>query len=319
MPPNRRVNHSFRRFPRPRGLHENRDGAALRLEDDPLPVAEVLAVGVKRHRMVADDIDPVEIVAKQDIAFSRVPSQEPEGRSDERAAPDATGATTSSPSSKSASGTSCTAIPLAWVYGEPLATNANAARPSPTISSEGSRWPRLAASEPTTARAKAKFSGTPAVLAPSHLVDPAHRFRVQPDAGGEGEAAPVDAPESDPPRAATGDRIGELPRGRLRLVREAERAGEHARAAARQEADRDVGVQAVQRLVEAAVAGEHDDRVAPASAGVAHDLGRVTRALGAHRHHLAGAGQLALHRRDALLGHPGREGVHDQDDLHLLE
>ena len=57
------------------------------------------------------------------------------------------------------------------------------------------------------------------------------------------------------------ERLGKLPRRLDRIVRQPERPREHARPAAGQEADRHVALEPVQRLVEAAVAGEDDDRV----------------------------------------------------------
>ena len=128
-----------------------------------------------------------------------------------------------------------------------------------------------------------EVAGPPPVRAAAHLVHPPHRLGVEADTGREPEAASVDPAERDAPRPARADGVGDLRGGPGEVVRQTERREEHARASARQEADRHVGVQPVQRLVEAAVAGEDDDRLAAPAAGVGHELGGVTGSLGSHR------------------------------------
>ena len=60
-------------------------------------------------------------------------------------------------------------------------------------------------------------------------------------------------------RASAASRI--FSRRLAHLVRHAERARQHARAAGRQQPDGDLGADAVQHVVRRAVAGEHHDRV----------------------------------------------------------
>ena len=69
----------------------------------------------------------------------------------------------------------------------------------------------------------------------------------------------------------------EAPRGADRIARQAERARQHVRAAAGDEADGRLGVDPVQDLVEAAVAREDVDRLG--AAGIAGELGGVTAVL----------------------------------------
>src|SRR5947208_2359244 len=74
------------------GLDEDRDRAAFRLEDGLDHVPEVLSVGVERGRLVAHDLDVVEIVAVQRVPPSaHVPGKDREHRWQERASPDAHG------------------------------------------------------------------------------------------------------------------------------------------------------------------------------------------------------------------------------------
>ena len=141
-------------------LDQHGDGAALRVEHGPLDVAEILAVRVQRHRPVALDLHPVEVVAVQvSRRFAPRPAriESAVGTSVRRRT--RTGATTSRPSSNCASGASGSGSRFAYVYGLPFATSANAARPKPFTSSTGSMCPRYAASERMTASANARSPG----------------------------------------------------------------------------------------------------------------------------------------------------------------
>src|SRR5438270_8888692 len=74
------------------GLDEDGDGAALGLEDRLDHVSEILAVGVERGRLVAHDLDPVEVVAVQRVPPSTyVPGEDREHGGQKRAPPDAHG------------------------------------------------------------------------------------------------------------------------------------------------------------------------------------------------------------------------------------
>ena len=104
--------------------------------------------------------------------------------------------------------------------------------------------------------------------------------------------------------------------GRDGISRQPERAREHARAAAGQEADRDVRVEPVQGLVEAAVPREDDDRVDAAAARPGHELRRMARALGEEEVELGDSLQLRADVREPLLAHAGRERIDDERDSH---
>ena len=148
-------------------------------------------------------------------------------------------------------------------------------------------------------------------------LDPAHELGVEPDPGVEAEAAVVDASERDRPRAALLERLRQ-PLGRLdRVAGQAQSARHHARPAAGDAAERRrLGAEAVQRLVEAAVAGVDEDRVGVLG-GLARELGRVARPLGQEGRHLGVAAERALDEGDPVLVDRGRERVHDQDGLRL--
>ena len=145
------------------------------------------------------------------------------------------------------------------------------------------------------------------------LVDAPNELGVEPDAGREREPPPVHAPERDAPRAASLERRGELLRRLERVARQSERARQHAGAPARHEPDRHRVAQAVQHLVEPAVAGEHDDGVEVA-AEHRRQLGPVPRPLGAHRGHLGDPQEHIAHGRRRLVVDVAGVGVDDQRD-----
>ena len=96
------------------------------------------------------------------------------------------------------------------------------------------------------------------------------------------------------------------------IARQTQCARQHARAAAGHEPDRQVvAVDAVQHLVEAAVAGEDDERVGVVD--LAREIHRVTRALGPQRAQVRGPHQRPLDRRDPFLRDAARLRVDDQD------
>ena len=143
------------------------------------------------------------------------------------------------------------------------------------------RAPRRA--HATIARAKARSPGRlPSSRLPER-VDASHCLRVEADAGAEREATLVDAADRDPPGPLLRDRVRHDARRLDRVRRQPEAAREDARAAAREKADRHVLLEAVQRLVEAAVAREDDDRIRAAAARLGHELGRMTGPLGRAR------------------------------------
>ncbi len=132
------------------------------------------------------------------------------------------GRSTSSPSSKLASGRDRARRAPAYVYGEQFATSANAARPVPLAPRAAARSGHgCSASAPNATRMKATSPGRrPSGRRPSSSTR-AHELRVEPDARAEAEPAPVHAPEADAPRVDLGD-------AQRRLHRVARRARAHA-------------------------------------------------------------------------------------------
>ena len=200
----------------------------LGLEERLLDVAEILAVHLQRHRLVADDLDAVEVVRVEHVPVARVAGEHRvRVRTSERRRT-RTGATTSRPSSKSASGAIRSGSRFAYVYGSAFATNANAARPSPSPRARA-RSARRARRARARSRARSQVAGPPAVLARG----PSRRRAGRPPAsrpmpGREREAAAVDAAERDPARAVA----ARAPR-RAGARRRPGRAAARARAAAR--------------------------------------------------------------------------------------
>ena len=116
-----------------------------------------------------------------------------------------------------------------------------------------------------------EVAGAAAVRATAEIVDGTHDLRVEPDAGGEAEAAAVHASDAD---AARSSGSGE-PASRLRgSPRDPESPRQHARATSGDEPERGAVVDAVQHLVERAVPTEDVQR-GDRARDLARDLGRV--------------------------------------------
>ena len=131
-------------------------------------------------------------------------------------------------------------------------------------------------------------------------VEPLHRGGVEAGTAVDREGAPVRAADSDPPRGA-GERLLDHAARRLHGVeRQAERAHQDVRRAARQHAERDVGPrEPVDDLVDRAVAGEDDHELhLSALHRLAGDLGRVA----------------ALERLQDVELEVGREGLLDDGE-----
>ena len=158
------------------------------------------------------------------------------------------------------------------------------------------------------------ISGATAIVLAPEPVDPADELGVQAEAGREPEAAAVHAAEGDSPQSPLGQRAGDLAGRGNGIARQAERARQHARPPAGQETDRRLAGVAVQRLVEAAVTREDDQRIRPVRG--AGELRRMPRALGEQRRHRPDPAELGLDRAHALLRHLARERVDNQDDVH---
>jgi hypothetical protein len=62
-------------------LCEHRHRAELSLEKRLFDIAEILAVGMQRHRVVADDLDSIDVVRIQNAAVARVTSEHGVGSS----------------------------------------------------------------------------------------------------------------------------------------------------------------------------------------------------------------------------------------------
>ena len=120
---------------------------------------------------------------------------------------------------------------------------------------------------------------------PAAVVDSPDDLRVDSNPCAEREAPVVDPAGGDPAEAIRLQRICQLLGRPYRVARQAERARQNARAASRDEAERQVvSLDAVQGLVEAAVAGEDDHGIRVA--GLTGELDRVSRPLGPHRAHV---------------------------------
>ncbi len=135
-----------------------------------------------------------------------------------------------------------------------------------------------------------KVAGPAGCTAPE-LVHRPDQLGVEPETAREGESPAVGPAERDPPgRARAAQNAG----GFERVARQAERPRENARPASGDKADRDVAPHAVDRLVEAPVAGEDVDTVV--AGAVLGELLRMAGALGEGRLDLAAGGQRLGHR-----------------------
>ena len=150
---------------------------------------------------------------------------------------------------------------------------------------------------------EADIACAPVLLGAPVRVEPPHRLCVEADAGSEPEAPPVDAAERDPPRCARCDVLG----GRDRVAGQAERARQNVRPSAGDEADRRVGPDPVQHLIECAVAREDVDGLGVS--GRAGELGRVARVLRPRDLDIA---ERAEHLVGPLVADAARERVDDQ-------
>ncbi len=145
------------------------------------------------------------------------------------------------------------------------------------------------------------------------LVDAPHDVGVEADPRGEGEAAPVEGAERDRAGAVGESGLAHLLGCWTHLVRQAQRARQHAGAAGGQQPDRDLGADAVQHVVRRAVPGEHDDRVVAEVDRLAREVARLPGALG--RHDLDAARLECEHRLFERAGvRPGRDRVHDEPE-----
>jgi hypothetical protein len=137
------------------------------------------------------------------------------------------------------------------------------------------------------------------------------RLGVEADTGVEAEAAPVDPAERDAPPTACEHRLGDLAGRRIGVTREAERTGEDARPAARDEPEGNRAVGTVQRLVVAAVTRVDRDRVVVACVG--RELDRVARAAGQDRLDRPCRTQRVRDVREPPTRDPACERVDDQE------
>ena len=142
-------------------------------------------------------------------------------------------------------------------------------------------------------------------------VDAPHDVGVEAESRREGEAAAVQRPERDRAGAVGERRLAHhLGRG-AHLVRQAQRARQHAGSAGRQQPDGDLDADPVQHVVRRAVAGEHDDGVVAEVDRLAGQLARLPGAL--RRHDLDAARLECEHRLLERAGvRPGRDRVHDE-------
>ena len=91
-------------------LDQHGHGVALRLEQDIRDIAEILAVGLKRQRTVADDLGAIDVACIEDVARALLAGASHDVRDESAAARSARSVrapTTSSPPSNRASGATC--------------------------------------------------------------------------------------------------------------------------------------------------------------------------------------------------------------------
>ena len=281
-------------------LPQHRDRVALGLEHGVLDVTEVLTVGLERLRLVAVDLDPIEVVAVHHVSGPVLPAAEQRVADEARQRRRADAARRDEVEAEVEPGPRCDV--QRQRSGERIRVGVGDERkggPPQPLDLEHRLEPaaalddRLAGGEhePGVGRA-------PAVGRPSPLVDAAHQLGVKPDPGREREAPAVHPPERDAARTALFERPGEH-LGRLHgIAWQPERPGEHARASARHEADGQRIAEPVEHLVEAAVAREDDDGV-EITAQDGRELDRVAGVLRAHGRHLGDRRERALHGRRA--------------------
>ena len=163
-----------------------------------------------------------------------------------------------------------------------------------------------------------EIAGATSVAAPPESIHPPHGLRGQPYAGCERETPAVDSTKRDPARSARRKRVRHLPSRFDGNPGQPEGAREDARAAAGQEADREVRLEPVQGLVETAVAREDDDGLDAATTRAGHELRRMTRALGQKEVELGDSLELRADLGEPLLAHPGRERIDDERRFHRV-
>ncbi len=207
------------------------------------------------------------------------------------------GATKSRPSSKSRLGREAKR-PRPGVREHRIVRDEEHRRPADVADLEPGR---VAPRQPPHRDARVREVAAPlAVTGALHRLQLADGLGVDPDAGREREAPAVDPPERDP----------SFVDGLCRVARHAERAGEHVRVPAGDDPERLASRQSVQHLVDESVAAVDEHGVALRRG---RQLGRVALALGEQRLDRV---ELFLERAHLLLGHPGRERIDDQRDLH---
>ena len=191
---------------------------------------------------------------------------------------------------------------------------------TPSISSSGSQRPRRSSSIRIDHPARTR--GRPAARrrAAAELVEPPHGLGVEPEPAEKQKRRPLTEPSEIRRSRVLRERGADRARRGDRLARQPERARQHARASARQEAERNAAVGAVQRLVVGAVAGEargsRRRRPAPPAASSVAWPGCCVNSVC----ELEPLAQRALDVRDPLAGHVRRVRVDDQERaLHARE
>jgi hypothetical protein len=151
-----------------------------------------------------------------------------------------------------------------------------------------------------------------AVAAASTLVDPLDDLGVDPDPGGEREAAVVQLDERDRPLRPLVERVAQADDGFVEVTRQAEHPRQHARASRRQHPDRQAVTGAVHDLVCGPVAAEHEHGSEALVRGEATQALAVASVQGVHRNDVDPLGELDEHGADRLRGDLARDGIPDQ-------
>src|SRR6266540_1232164 len=235
--------------------------APLGFEDRLLDVAEVFAVGLERKRTVAPDVNPVEVVPVMEIcgaglaAAGQDVGQQPrhvQGR--DLCRRDDVQAELEARLGRDADGKRacvCVRVPV---------RDQREGRPAEALQLERRLEPAATARQEARRGADEGEVARPApVRSPPELVHPPDELGVESDPRREPKAPAVGPPHGDPPRATLVQRLPQPASGGNRRAREAEPAGQDARAASRQEGHRHAGRQTVQDLVRGPVSAVDDD------------------------------------------------------------
>ncbi len=161
-----------------------------------LDVAEILAVRVQRHRVVADDLDAVDVVCVEHVRVARMPEQHRPGRVDERAPPHADRRDDVEAELEVRLGRDRQRQPLRVRVRRRVRDERRRGASEPLHLERRLDVPAPRGERPDDGDDEREVARSLAVGAAPHLVDAAHGLGVDPEPGVEREAAAVDAAEA---------------------------------------------------------------------------------------------------------------------------